>query len=187
MNNFEIVILAVALVFNSWISYLSAGTVLSKEPFKRKAIYTAIMFLLQFLMTGAGIWAGYKTGAFELRVNMAISLSILFIFGLKTLLTGIRTQAQQKEFDYSDVKVIFLAAIAEGITPLAIGISIGLISQHHYTQWFITGTFLLVGIISALIAVSKTGAKAFKLRFGPIGGLLLLAAAIQMAISLSRF
>lgn len=187
MNNFEIVILAVALVFNSWISYLSAGTVLSKEPFKRKAIYAVIMFLLQFLMTGAGIWVGYKTGAFELRVNMAISLSILFIFGLKSLLTGIRTQAQQKDYDYTDIKVVLLAALAEGITPLAIGISIGLISVHYYTQWIITGTFLLIGIITALSSVSKMGAVSFKLRFGPIGGLLLLAAAIQMAINLTRF
>lgn len=187
MNNFEVVILALALVFNSWLSYLSAGNVLSEESFKRKAVFAGIMFLLQFLMTGVGIWAGYKTGAFELRVNMAISLSILFIFGLKTLLTGIRSQAQQKDYDYTDIKVVFLAALAEGITPLAVGIAIGLISVHHYTQWLITGAFLLAGIISALITVSRMGTAAFKLRLGPLGGLLLLAAAIQMTISLTRF
>ena len=61
MNNFEIVILALALVFNSWIVYINAGLVLSAEPFIRKVNYTGIMFLVQFVMAGAGIWIGYKT------------------------------------------------------------------------------------------------------------------------------
>jgi len=187
MNNFEIVILALALVFNSWATYLNAGIALSGEPLIRKVRYTGIMFFVQYIMAGAGIWIGFKTGSLEIRVNMAVSLSIMLIFGLKVLLTGIKTRTEEKAFDYSDSKVTFLAAIAEGITPLAIGIAIGLLSMSPYLHWFITGTILLAGIITGLIVTSRMGNTAFKLRFGPIGGLFLLAASIQMATKLIGF
>lgn len=187
MNNFEIVILALALVFNSWATYLNAGIALSGKPLNQKVQYSGIMFFVQYIMAGAGIWIGYKTGSLDVRVNMAISLSIMLIFGLKVLLTGIKTSTEEKAFDYTDSKVTFLAAIAEGITPLAIGIAIGLLSLFPYVHWLITGTILLAGIVSALIITSRMGAESFKLRFGPIGGLLLLAASIHIATKLIGF
>ena len=187
MNNFEIVIIAFALVFNSWMSYLNAGVVLSKESFIRKFNYFGIMFLMQFVMAGAGIWIGFKTGTFEARTNMAISISILFIFGLKVLLEGIRTQTKEKDFDFTELKVVLLSALAEGITPLAIGIAIGLLSLHPYLHWLLTGGFLFAGILTALVVAASMGSGSFKLRLGPFGGLLLLAAAIKMTISLTGF
>jgi putative Mn2+ efflux pump MntP len=187
MNNFEIVILALALVFNSWATYLNAGIALSGIPLIRKVRYSGIMFFVQFIMAGVGIWIGFKTGSLEVWVNMAISLSLMLIFGLKLLLTGIKTSTEEKAFDYSDSKVTFLAAIAEGITPLAIGIAIGLLSMFPYLHWLITGTILLVGIISGLIVSARMGNESFKLRFGPLGGLLLLAASIHMATKLVGF
>jgi len=54
MNNFEIVILALALVFSSWTAYLNAGIVLSKEPLLRKLYFTGIMFFFQFMLAGVG-------------------------------------------------------------------------------------------------------------------------------------
>ncbi len=187
MNNFEIVILALALVFNSWIVYSYAGLVLSSEPVIRKVTFTGIMFLVQFVMAGAGIWIGYKTGSLEVRINMLISLSIMFIFGLKVLLTGIRNREEDRAFDYSDSKVTFFAALAEGITTLAIGISIGLLSFHAYLHWILIGIFLLSGIVTAILLAIRMGKEILKLKLGPVGGLLLLAAAIKLAINLTGF
>jgi putative Mn2+ efflux pump MntP len=187
MNNFEIIILALALVFNSWSSYLNAGIVLTDEPVIRKAYYTGIMFLLQFIMAGAGIWVGYKVGSTEVSVNMLISLSIMLIMGLKVLLSGIRQQTQEKTFEYTDTKVTFFAALAEGITPLIIGLAIGLLSIHPYLHWLIIGLFLLTGILTGLVLAARTGINSLKLRLGPIGGLLLLAAAIKLALNITGF
>jgi putative Mn2+ efflux pump MntP len=187
MNTFEIVILALALVFNSWISYLNAGIALSGVPFLSKLKYAGIMSVLQFGMAGAGIWIGYKTGSFELRTNMVISLTILLIFGLKVLLTGIKMSAQEKEFDYTDNQVTLMAALAEGITPFSVGIAIGLLSLHPYLHWLLIGGFLFAGIIAGLIPVSGMGSVSLKLRFGPISGLLLIAAAIKMIISITGY
>jgi putative Mn2+ efflux pump MntP len=187
MNHFEIVILALALVFNSWATYANAGIVLSKEPFLRKVYYTGIMFFSQFLITGVGIWVGYKVGSFELRVNMLISLSILLFIGLKVLLTNIRNQPEEKEFDYTDNKVLLVAALAEGITPLIVGIAIGLLSVHLYLHWLVIGIFLLAGILIALMAASRKGFGSSKLRIGTIGGFLILAVSLKLILSLTSF
>ncbi len=187
MNTFEIIILAMALVFNSWMAYLNAGIVLAGKPMLRLVNYAGIMCLTQFLMAGVGIWVGYKIGSFEVRVNMLISLSILLIFGLKVLFTGIRMQTLDKAFDYTDNKVIVFAALAEGITPLIIGTAIGLLSVHLYLHWFVVGGFLLAGILSALILTSRMGSDSLKLRLGPVGGLLLLAAALKLMLSLTTY
>lgn len=187
MNTFEIIILALALVFNSWISYLNAGIVLKGEPMLRKLNFAGIMFMLQFIMAGIGIWVGFKVGSLDVRVNMLISLSILLIFGLKVLLTGIRVQNQEKTFDYTDNKVTFFAALAEGITPLSIGIAIGLLSLHPYLHWFLVGGFLLVGIVIAQYLATRMGSESLKLRLGPVGGLLLLAAALKLMLNITNF
>ena len=187
MNNFEIVILALALVFNAWTTYVNAGIVLSKESFMRKTYYTGIMFFLQFVMAGVGIWVGYKVGSFEVRVNMLISLSLLLIFGLKVLLTAIRTPTEEPEFNITDNKLVMFTALTEGITPLAVGIAIGLLSLHPYLHWLVIGIFLLTGILIGLLIANRTNSGSPKLRFGPISGLLLLAAAIKLILNLTNF
>jgi len=187
MNNFEIIILALALVFNSWSSYINAGIVLTAEPAFRKVQYTGIMFLIQFILAGAGIWVGFKVGSIEVKVNMLISLSIMLIFGLKVLFTGIRAQTEEKAFDYTDNKVTAFAALAEGITPFVIGIAIGLLSLSVYLHWFLIGIFLLLGNLAGMFAASRMGINSLKLRFAPIGGLLLLAASIKLALNLTGF
>lgn len=187
MNNFEIILLAIALIFNSWVTYLNAGIVLLKEPVFRKVFFAGIMFFFQFVMAGAGIWIGFKVGSLEIRINMLISLSILLIFGLKVLLSGIRTQPEERAFDYTDNKVTMFASLAEGITPLGIGLAIGLLSEHPYLHWIITGIILVIGILSGIIVASRMGPSSLKLRLGPIGGFLLLAASFKLIISLTGF
>jgi putative Mn2+ efflux pump MntP len=192
MNNFEIVILALALVFSSWNSYLSAGLALAKEQVVRKLYFTGIMFLMQFILAGTGIWLGYKLCSPEIRVNILISLSIMLVFGLKVLLTAIRQQTQVKEeeeeeTDYTDNKVVFIAALTEGITPLFIGAAIGLLSTHPYLHWLLIGLFLISGILSGQFLAARMGIRSLKFRFGAFGGLLLLAAAIKLALNIIRF
>jgi hypothetical protein len=77
MNNFEIIILALALIFSSWNTYLIAGLSLAEGPFVRKFSFSGIMFLMQFGMAGAGIWIGNKVSSPEMRTNIMISFGII--------------------------------------------------------------------------------------------------------------
>lgn len=187
MNTFEIVILALALVLSSWSSYLNAAVVLAREPFFQRVRYAGITFSVQLLLTGAGLYIGNKLSSPDLKVNMLISLSILLIFGLKVILSGIRQQNGEKSYNYAEVKVVLLAAVAEAITPLAVGIGIGLLSEHPFTHWIVIGSFFFAGIFTALIVASAMGVNSLRLRFGPIGGLLLLAAALKLILSITGY
>lgn len=166
---------------------MEAGIVLAGEFKFRKVKYTVITFLIQFVMTGAGTWIGYKSGFPEERTNIVISLSIMFIFGLKVLLSSVRQRLDEKTCDYTDQKSTSLSALAEGIAPLFIGVAIGLLSVSPYLHWLLVGLFLLAGIIIALILTAVVGQASLKPKFGAISGLLLLAAAIKLAINLTGF
>jgi putative Mn2+ efflux pump MntP len=145
------------------------------------------MFLTQFIMAGAGIWIGNKFGSSEVRTNMLISLSILLLIGLKEVFTGIRSRTEEKDNDVSENKATFFAALAEGITASAIGLSIGLLSLQPYLHWFFIGAFILTGIITSLLLASRVDTTSAKFRLEPVGGLLFLAAAIKLAINLAGF
>jgi putative Mn2+ efflux pump MntP len=187
MNNFEILILALAIIFNSWTTYLNAGITLSKELIMRKVYYSGTMFFFQFIMAGVGIWVGNRVGSFEVRVNMLVSFSILLLSGLIALLAAIRTPVEEKTFDYSDNKVLLFSALAEGIAPLVIGTAIGLLSIHPYLHWIVIGIFLASGILMGLIIASRMSSRSLKLRLGPVSGLLLLAAAIKLILNVTTF
>ena len=187
MNNFEIVILAMALVFNSWNAYVKAGLLLSKEPVVRRLYSSSITFLIEFSMAGTGIWIGFRTASAEMRTNILISLSIMLLVGLKVLFTVIRAQSQDPDPEYSVNKRTFFAALLEGIIPLFIGISIGLLSLQPYLHWLLIGLFLLLGIITGQVTaiVKKENALNFKVEF--IAGFLFIAAAIKLALNITGF
>jgi len=187
MNTFETVLIALALIFNSWGSYLNAGIILTAEKGLQKAQYVSKTFVLQFIMAGTGIWLGFKLSSIELQYNMMISMAILFIFGLKVLMSYIKSSVQEKTYDYTDNKVTVLAALADGITPLAVCVSIGLLSLHPYLHWMLIGILFFVAIVAGLFTASRIGARSLQLRVGPIGGILLLAAAFKLAINLIGF
>ena len=187
MNNFEIIILALSLVFSSWNSYLNAGLGLAGGSVVHKLSYAGIMFLMQFGIAGVGIWGGYKFCSPEMRVNMMISFSIILIIGLVVLLSNIRPQTIEKEFDYTDKKAIFFSALAEGIIPLVIGVSIGILSTHPYLHWSLTGLVLLSGIIAAQILAVNMGIKLLKTRLGAVGALLFLGVAIKLAMNITGY
>jgi len=187
MNNFEIVILALALVFNSWNSYVKAGLLLSKEPLVRKLYASGITFLMEFLMAGTGIWAGYKTASSEMRTNILISLSIMMVVGLKVLFTVIRAQSQENEMEYSENKRTFFAALLEGIIPLFIGISIGLLSVKPYMHWLLIGLFLLLGIVTGQVAAIQKKDNAYNFKVEYMAGFLFIAASIKLALNITGF
>jgi putative Mn2+ efflux pump MntP len=166
---------------------MGAGRVLVGDTFSRKLFFISVMFLMQSILAGAGLWIGFKMGSLAAQINMAISLSILLIFGLKVLFAGIKTQAEEKSYDYSNNNVVFFASMAEGITPLSIGIAIGLLTMKPYLHWAIIAGFLLTGIMTGMVSGLSMGEKLNKLRPGPIGGLLLIAAAIKLLVNLVGF
>lgn len=183
MSTFKILILVVALVFSLWPSYINAGIAFVKEPLFRKVKYIGTAFLVQFLMAGAGMYIASKIASFEQKVNIFISLSILLLVGLKLILAEIKIPNTVKSPDYTDSKTSYLQAISEGLYALAISISIALLSDQLLLHWAITGVFLLCGISIAFVFATKISDYFLKFRFNAIAGVLMLAVALKLFLT----
>jgi putative Mn2+ efflux pump MntP len=184
MNSIQIAILALALALNSFMTYLTAGYVLRDESGIRKMRFGLIVLMSQILMSGTGLWLGVKIGILAANSNYYISLGILLIMGLKIVFDSIRTRPEDKAFDFSDTRVIVMLSIAEGITPLVIGIAIGLVAEYVLLPWIILAILQFLSILIGLIAGSRYGVASFRFRLGPVGGLIMLAAALKLLIDL---
>jgi len=184
MNTFEIVILAIALVLSAMPVNTLAGYLLSSETFFGKLKFVGIMFVISFLMSGAGIWIGNKTSSDYQQTNMWISLGLLLSFGLKVFLSSLQSNTEDKSIDFTDNNVLLITALTEGIIPLGIGIAIGILSQTPLFHWIILGIILFLGVISGFLLGIAKGSIISKFRFGLTGGLLIIATAIKLIITL---
>lgn len=187
INTFEVILLSIGLVLALWINCTIAGSMLIVDKLKNKSIFGGIFIAVQILMLGAGMWIGSRISLPDLKPNLLMSVAILFIFGIKIVFTSVKNNPRDKVYDYSDASVIGLSAIGEGINTLGIGLAIGLISELLFNHWLISSGILVIGLSLAILIGSALGKDALKLRFGPVGGLIMIAAAIKLTITLAGF
>ncbi len=184
MNNFQIGILAVALALNSFATFLIDGFVLRPEDLARKIRFALVNLFFQAIMAGAGLWLGVKMGTLAVNSNFYISLGILSVMGLKIIFDSVRTRQEDKSFDLSEMHSIVLLAVAEGITPLIVGISIGLTVEILLIPWIILVLLQAAAILSGLVYGPHHGTASVRFRSGMLGGLILLAAALKLLMNL---
>jgi putative Mn2+ efflux pump MntP len=184
MNYFQSAIIALALALNLLGAGIAGGIALKGAGSSRKVAFLGSMFFFQLTATGTGLWIGSRIGLFSSASNYTIALGIFMIMGLKVILDSLKTRTEGKVFDFTDNQVLIMFSLAEAITPLAVSIALGLISSQVAVPWMILSSFLLVAIFTGLILGSGSESSALKLRFGPVGGLILLAAALKLLLNL---
>jgi len=184
MNNFQIGILAIALALNSFSTFLKTGFVIKPEDFTRKIRFALVNLFFQAIMTGSGLWLGVKMGMLAANSNIYISLGILSVMGLKIIFDSVRTRQEDKTFDLSEMRMIVMLAVAEGITPLIVGIAIGLTVEMVLIPWIILVLLQAVSILSGLVYGPRRGTASVRFRSGMLGGLILLAAALKLLMNL---
>lgn len=187
MNLMTIIILALAVALVTFPTYTTSGVILMNEKSGSKLRFIAIMVSVQALMLGLGIVLGMNVGRISEASNKLMALSILMIFGLKVLLDSLRVRPQEKAFDTSDLKVLMLLSLAESIVPMAVAIAVGLMTVSFLTPWLSFIVMQGIAIVGGFFTGGKMGAASFKLRTGPIGGLFLIAASLQMIISMISY
>lgn len=187
MSTFKILILAVALVFSLWPSYVNVAIVLSKEPAIRKLKHIGITSAVQFLMAGAGFYIAYKTISFYPRVNTLISLCILLVIGLKILLTEMKSQSIENTPEFMDLKTSFWQAVTYGLHVLAISVAVALLSDSLVIHWTIIGAFVFSGTVAAFVLSPEMAGNSLRYRFSTIGGILLLAVALKLTLTVVGF
>lgn len=187
MNAIQIAILSLALALNSFQTYLIAGNTLKNEQPGRLLRFLLIMLASQVLMSGTGLWLGLRIGGLAIQSNYYIAFGILLIMGIKIIMDSIRQKPEDKTFDLTDLRMIIMLSVAEGITPLIVSSAIGLTMQTILPAWMILTLFQLIAIITGIVVGSRYSALATRLRTGPIGGLIMIAAALKLLIDLVGF
>jgi len=187
MNGIQVAILGLALALNSFSTYLVSGNTLKKTQQVRFLRFGIIILASQVLMSGTGLWLGLRISGLAIQSNYYIAFGILLIMGIKIIMDSIRQKPEEKAFDLTEIRTVIMLSVAEGITPLIVSSAIGLTLQNILPAWFIIITFQLIAIITGLFLGSRDNNLAFRLRTGPIGGLIMLAAALKLFIDLVGF
>lgn len=187
MNPIQIAILSLALALNSFTQNLSAGFVMKEEPAGRTMRFAMIMLVSLAFMTASGLWLGVRIGNLAVNSNYYISVGILLIMGLKIIFDSIRTKPEDRTYELKETRIIVMLSIAEGITPLVISIAIGLTVETALPSWIILMIFQVLAMFTGLLMGSRYGKSSFRYRTGPIGGLIMLAAALKILIDLIGF
>lgn len=184
MNNFTIILLALAVALTVFPPCIAGGVVLKPEKPANKMRFVAIMVTTMALMAALGIILGMNVGRISESSNKTMALSILMIMGLKVLFDSLRTRPQDKAFDTSDFRVLLLLSLAEAIVPMVVALAVGLLIESFITPWLIFFIFILLSAVTGYLSGNTMGVQAFKMRTGPIGGLFLIAASLIMIIDL---
>ena len=141
-------------------------------------------FLAQVLMIGAGLWLGVRIGILAENSNYYISLGILLFVGFKIIFDSLRYRRDTKGSDLADTRELVIFSLSEGILPLFIGISIGLDVDSIPVAWLLLIIFQTIALLAGFYASFHKFKISFGFRLEILSGLIILAAALKMLISL---
>ena len=183
MNSIQIAILALGLALNSFMNFFFSGTSLKSIDFDQKLRIWTIIFISQVLMLGAGLWLGIRIGILAENSNFIISLCILLFIGLKIIFESIRSRPENISI-LTEKRELIIFSLSEGILPLLLGIAVGMVVDVLMTAWIILIIFQTIALITGFYLSSGNNKITFGIKLEIIGGLILLAAALKMLISL---
>ncbi|NVO19496.1 MAG: manganese efflux pump [Bacteroidetes bacterium] len=184
MNSVQIAILAAGLALNSFISFFNSGYSLTSTDFDQKLRSGATLFIFQVLMSGAGLWLGIRIGILAVNSNYYISQGILMFVGLKIIFDSLRYRQDNKRTNLLETRDLVVLALSEGILPLLLGIAIGLDVDSVMIAWLIIISFQTIAIIAGFSAGLKKISISYGFKLEILAGLVILAAALKMLISL---
>lgn len=181
MNNFSIVLVALALVLYFGHSLAIAGSHM-KKSFGAIGKALVLYILIQWILLLLGINIGNRLSGTNEVFNIITFLVITIIFGLKMFISSINTSKGLPKYDFSKAKTTALLAAFDGITTFVIAIAVGVLIFNIYKTAIILGSVLTVGIILFFLIGNRLPEIAPKLRFGPIAGLILIILAIVQTV-----
>lgn len=182
MNTFQLILLALAVGFYYLNTGIAGGYSLIGSDKKHLFGFQISLILFLLSATFIGLLFGKALAALSGDMVVYIASGMLLVIGLKMLFDSLNNKITSKVFDFTDRKIVNLFALGESINMLLIATGIGLLAEHTFIAVLILGIPLILAIVSGPFLVQSMGKEALKLRLGPIGALIIIAAAIQKII-----
>ncbi len=187
MNNFQVGILAFALALSTFSAHLSLGSGLDKEDNHRKWQLFFLMLIFPVLMSGSGLWLGFKIGILAVHSNLFISLGLLSLMGLWIIFDSFRLKPDDKTEEESETRKMLMGSLSGGIAPLVVGMAIGLTVEKVLVPWIILVLLQTISLFTGFISGPRLETSVIRLRTATLGGLILLAAALEFLMKLTGF
>ena len=185
MTLLDLILLSVALAMDCFTVSITSGLI-QHRLVMRTMLITAFMFgLFQALMPMIG-WLGISSFSDALeRWDHWIAFGLLAFLGGRMIMSGLKTNQEEKTFDPSRFSTTITMAIATSIDALAVGLSFGCSGYNTFASIILP--VIIIGIGSFLFSVAGfvIGAYAGKRINFPveiIGGIILIGIGIKILI-----
>ena len=189
MTNFELLILAISLTFDTFAVSVGGGISMPTLKFKKKAIIMAFFGVFQAAYLFGGWFVGDKAASFIVEWDHWVAFAILTYLGGKMFLGALKgddTEAEEgaSKRDFLCFKRLAVLATATSIDAIAVGASLAMLDidlqQIGYTTFF---TFVATAIAAyiGLQGGSKLGHKVGK-KAEMWGGVILIVIGMKILI-----
>ena len=192
MGYLELALIGVGLSMDAFAVSVCKG--LSMRKVDKKYMFVLAVFFggFQALMPALGWLLGSQFQSYITAIDHWIAFILLVLIGGKMILDVIKEKGENEEVCPDDslrtnLREIFLLAIATSIDALAIGISFALLGINNYTE--ILSPILIIGFVSFVMSLIglyfgiKCGCGcARKLKAELWGGIILVAIGLKILI-----
>jgi len=183
MTLLDLILLSVALAMDCFTVSITSGLIQRRLVIKTMLITALFFGLFQALMPMIG-WIGISSFSNILeRWDHWIAFGLLAFLGGRMILSGLKTDEEEKSFDPSKFSTTVTMAIATSIDALAVGLSFGCAGYQTFYSILIPVTIIGIGSFLFSIAGFMIGAYAGKRISFPveiIGGIILIGIGIKI-------
>lgn len=190
MTNFELLILAISLTFDTFAVSVGGGISMPTLKLKKKAMIIAFFGVFQATYLFAGWFIGGKAASFITEWDHWVAFAILTYLGGKMLLDAIKGDSSDgseegaSKRDFLCVKRLAVLATATSIDAIAVGASLAMLQTatgHIVNLTFFTFAATAAASLIGLQWGSKLGHKVGK-KANIWGGVILIVIGMKILI-----
>lgn len=187
MTNFELLILAISLTFDTFAVSVGGGISMPTLKLKKKAVIIAFFGVFQAAYLFAGWFIGDKAASFIVEWDHWVAFGILTYLGGKMFLGAIRggdSEEEASKRDFLCFKRLAVLATATSIDAIAVGASLAMLDISLPQISFTTLMTFIATAVAAFIGLqggSKLGHKAGK-KAEMWGGVILIVIGMKILI-----
>lgn len=187
MTNFELLILAISLTFDTFAVSIGGGISMPTLKLKKKAMIIAFFGVFQAAYLFAGWFAGDKAASFIVEWDHWVAFGILTYLGGKMLLGALKGDSDDEgasKRDFLCFKRLAVLATATSIDAIAVGASLAMLDISLQQIGFTTLTTFIATAVASFIGLqggSKLGHKAGK-KAEIWGGVILIVIGMKILI-----
>ena len=185
MSIIDLMLLSVALAMDCFTVSITSGLIQRRLVLRTMLVTTLMFGLFQGIMPMIG-WLGISFFSSELeRWDHWIAFGLLAILGGRMILSGLKSDDEEKSFDPSRFLTTVTMAIATSIDALAVGLSFGCSGYDTFVSILLPVTIIAIGSFLFSVAGFVIGAYAGRRINFPveiIGGIILIGIGLKILI-----